>query len=105
MSGTYDRLLDGSPSVVLYVDFKTSERGRQVVDYSVILAVEEDGRMQTVRLYDGAHGKNEMHRYTRDGGKQAGAVFDRGTLGEGMRIAIGEIEHAFKEMIDGWRGA
>lgn len=105
MSGVYDRLLEGLPKVVLYVDFKTSARGRQVVDYSVTLTVEEDGRMQTVRLYDGAHGKNEMHRYTRDGGKQAAEIFDHGTLGEGMRAAIEEVEHGFKEMIGGWRKA
>lgn len=105
MSGVYDRLLDGLPKVVLYVDFKTNPRGRQVVDYSVTLAVEEDGRMQTVRIYDGAHGKNEMHRYTQDGGKQAAEIFEHGTLGEAMRVAIEEIERGYKEMIDGWRRA
>lgn len=105
MGGAYDRLLDGVPRVVLYVDFKTSPRGREVLDYSVTLAVEEGGQLQTVRLYDGAHGKNELHRYTRDGGKQEAEVFDRGTLGEGMRAAIEEVERGYKEMIDGWHRA
>lgn len=43
-----------------------------------------------------------MHRYTRSGGKQAGAPFHAGTLGEGMRAAIDEIERGYGEMIEGW---
>ncbi|HZL49145.1 MAG TPA: hypothetical protein VFC30_09050 [Solirubrobacteraceae bacterium] len=32
-------------------------------------------------------------------------VFDRGTLGEGIRVAIEEIKGGYEEMIDGWRRA
>jgi hypothetical protein len=32
-------------------------------------------------------------------------VFDRGTLGEGMRAAIEQVERGYEEMIDGWHGA
>jgi hypothetical protein len=41
---------------------------RRVLDGTVLMVVEYE--------------KNELHRYTRDGGKQAAEVFDRGTLGE-----------------------
>jgi hypothetical protein len=41
-----------------------------------------------VRVYDAAHGFNEMHRHTEEGGKQSGTVFHRGTLGDGMHDAI-----------------
>jgi hypothetical protein len=100
MSGGYKRVLDGT--VLMYVEFKTEPRGRDVVDYSVVLVVEVDGQMETVRVYDGAHGENELHRYSREGGKRAAEVFDRGTLGEGMRAAIDEIKGGYQEMIDGW---
>jgi hypothetical protein len=103
MSGAYERMLDGT--VLMYVAFKTEQRGRHVVDYSVVLVVEANGRKETVRVYDGAHGQNELHRHTRSGGKQAAGVFNRGTLGEGMRAAIEEVEHGYEEMIDGWRRA
>jgi hypothetical protein len=103
MSGGYDRVLDGA--VLMYVEFKTEPRGRSIVDYSVVLVVEVDDRKETVRVYDGAHGENELHRYTRDGHKQAAEVFDRGTLGEGMRAAIEEIKRGYEEMIDGWHRA
>jgi hypothetical protein len=103
MSGAYERVLDGT--VLMYVAFKTKQRGRDVIDYSVVLVVEGDDRMETVRVYDGAHGKNELHRYTRDGSKRAAEVFARGTLGEGMRAAIEEIKRGYEEMIDGWRRA
>jgi hypothetical protein len=61
-----------------------------------------DEATETIRVYDGAHGHNEMHRYTRSEGKQSGTPFHSGTLGDGMRAAIGEIESNYREMIEGW---
>lgn len=52
----------------------------------------------------GAHGHNEMHRYTRSEGKQSGTPLHRGTLGDGMRAAIAEIKSSYPEMIEGWQG-
>lgn len=89
----------------MWVEFKTSRRGRDVVDYSVVLVIEHEDRAETVRVYDDAHGENELHRYTRDGGKRAAEVFDRGTVGEGMRGAIATVEHGYDEMVKGWERA
>jgi len=105
MSGVYKRMLDASASVFMYVEYKISQRGPDVVNYSVVLVIAVDGRKETVRVYDGAHGENELHRYTRLSGKQGAEVFDRGTLGEGMRAAIEEIKGGYEEMIDGWHRA
>lgn len=102
MSGVYKHRLDATGKIVMYVEYKISRRGPDVVDYAVVLVVEVDGCKETVRVYDGAHGENELHRHTCDGGKQAAEVFDRGTLGEGMRAAIEEIEHGYEAMIEGW---
>jgi hypothetical protein len=68
MSADYRRLLDRVLRVFMDVEFKTE--GRDVLDYSVVLLVEEDGQLETVRVYDGAHGGNELHRYTREDRKQ-----------------------------------
>jgi hypothetical protein len=59
---------------------------------------------ETVCVYDGAHGINEMHRYTWPGGKQRPTVFHGGTLGDGMRAAIAEVESSYRTMIEGWEG-
>jgi hypothetical protein len=40
-----------------------------------------------------------MHRYTRGGGKQPAEVFDAGTLGEGRRAAMRQIETSYEAMI------
>ena len=85
---------------VLRVEFITN--GRKITDYAVVLLLAVDGSVETVRVYDGAHGHNEMHRYTRGGGKQPGEQFHAGTLGEGMRAAIAEVENGYREMIEGW---
>jgi hypothetical protein len=51
---------------------------------------------------DSSHGINEMHRYTRSGGKQKGVVFTGATLGEGMRMAMEDIKKSYLAMIEGW---
>jgi hypothetical protein len=75
------------------VSFRT--RRREVRDYAVVLMVEVDGQMHTVRLYDGAHTRNELHRYSRDGKKLPAEIFRHGTLAEGMRAAAQEIESGY----------
>lgn len=77
--------------------------GRRVIDYSVVLTFEFAGRIETARVYDGAHGFNEMHRYGKDSGKRSGKQFHSGTLGEGMRSAIRGIKQTHGAMIEGWR--
>lgn len=102
MSGLYEYVLDRVLRAWIYVEFTTDRRA--VTDYAVVLYVEEDtGAVETVRVYDGAHGENEMHRYPHQGGKQAAEIVSRDTLGAGMRAAIKEVKHGYREMIDSWR--
>ena len=100
MSGEFEWQLDAAGTVWLVVRFTTVRR--DVVAYAVVLSVLVGERSETVRVYDSAHGFNEMHRYTRRGGKQPGEVFHRGTLGEGMRAAMAECEDRYEMMIDAW---
>jgi hypothetical protein len=102
MSGSYRKRLDEAPGVLMIVDY-TTERG-VMVDYSVVLVLESDSGPDTIRLYDGAHGFNEMHRYSSGGGKRSGEVFHRGTLSEGMQIAIEAIKTGYARMVEGWEG-
>ncbi|HEU5254247.1 MAG TPA: hypothetical protein VFU16_13080 [Solirubrobacterales bacterium] len=101
MSAYYQRVLDHALGTLLRVEFTTD--GREIIDYAVVLLLALDGSTETIRVYDGAHGHNEMHRYTRRDGKRPGEQFHAGTLGEGMRAAIAEIERGYGEMIDGWK--
>lgn len=82
------------------MEFET-EKGN-VVQYSVVLVLATPFGVETIRVYDAAHGFNEMHRHTRTGGKQDGVVFCAGTLGEGMRTAIEDVKRCHREMIEGW---
>jgi len=79
-----------------------TREGRKVLDYSVVLVAQHGGKPQVVRVYDGAHGVNELHRHTVGAGKQAGEVFRLGSLGEGMRDAIRQIRTSYEAMIDSW---
>jgi hypothetical protein len=101
MGAEYEQPLDVLETVHLVVEFTT--RRDEVLRYALILIAEIDGSTETIRVYDATHGCNEMHRYTKQLGKQPATVFHRGTLGEGMRTAIGEIQRGYEEMIDGWR--
>ncbi len=100
MSAAYEVLLNRALRVFMAVEFKTVRR--DVVDYSIVLLVEVDGEVETVRVYDGAHGQNELHRYTRSGGKQPAEAAHGGTLGEGMRAAIKDIKRGYEAMIEAW---
>jgi hypothetical protein len=97
----YTQPLNFFRTVHLLVEFKTHRD--EVIDYALVLVAELDGCIETIRVYDAAHGINEMHRHTMELGKQPCEVFHRGTLGEGMRAAIAAIQHGHEEMIDGWR--
>jgi hypothetical protein len=100
-SQRYRDVLDYEVGARIVVEFST--RGREVIDYAVVLTVDEDGEAVTVRVYDGAHGVNDMHRHDRVGGKAPAASFHAGTLGGGMRAAIIAVRAGYKEMIDAWR--
>jgi len=97
----YRDVLDYEVGARVVVEFST--RGRDVIDYAVVLTVDEDGEAVTVRMYDGTHGVNDMHRHDRTGEKAPAALFHAGTLGEGMRAAIVAVRTGYKEMIDAWR--
>ena len=101
MGARYEQPLNAFKTVKLLVEFTT--RRDAVIDYALVLVTELDGRIETIRVYDAAHGVNELHRYTKERGKQPSEVFHRGTLGEGMRAAITAIQHGYEEMVDGWR--
>jgi hypothetical protein len=100
MSPDYIRILDRADGIRMAVEF-TSE-GREITDYAVVLVRKRGTKAETIRVYDSAHGHNEMHRYTSTAGKQTGTQFHSGTLGEGMRTAIVEIENGYRKMIEGW---
>lgn len=101
MSASYDIELDRALGVWLHVEFVTDRR--DVIDYAVVLLIVVAAeQIEAVRVYDGAHGVNEMHRYSRRGGKQAAETFHRGTLGAGMRAAIQAIKHSYRPMIEAW---
>jgi hypothetical protein len=100
VSADYRQLLDELLGVFMHVRFTTYRR--DVVDYAVVLLIEGQGDAETVRLYDGAHGTNEMHRYTRSGGKQLAEVFHRDALGPAMRAAIEQIVYGYEAMIESW---
>ena len=101
MSADFTRLLDAALRAFLHASFRTSRR--EVRDYAVVLMVEVDGQMHTVRLYDGADTRNELHRYGRDGKKRPAEIFHHGTLAEGMRAAAQEIDSGYQAMIESWQ--
>lgn len=101
MSARYVVRLQWEPPIVMHVRFTT--RRRDVTNYAILLTTVRQGKVLSVRLYDGAHGINEMHRYRRDQRKQPPEIFHGGTLGEGMRAATDQIERTYQSMIEGWQ--
>jgi hypothetical protein len=101
MTRRYRDVLDYEIGARIVVEFTTDRR--TILDYAVILTVDDEGREASVRVYDGAHGVNDMHRHDRRGEKAPATPFHAGTLGEGMRAAITAVRADYKEMITAWR--
>lgn len=100
MGRRYVQTLDRGLGIRMVVEFTTE--GRDITDYAVVLVRGRGTQAETIRIYDGAHGYNEMHRHTSGGGKQPGTRFHSGTLGEGMRAAIAQTKDSYPRMIEGW---
>jgi hypothetical protein len=101
VSAEYVVDLEREPSILMHVRFTT--RRRDVTNYAVLLTIEEEGKRLAVRLYDGAHGVNEMHRYTQNQRKELAEIFHSGTLGEGMRAATELVKRGYRPIIEAWR--
>jgi hypothetical protein len=101
MSQRYRDVLDYETGARIVVEFTTDRR--MVTDYAVILTVDDEEGEATVRVYDGTHGVNDLHRHNLRGEKAPAAAFHPGTLGEGMRAAITAVRADYKEMIAAWR--
>lgn len=74
-----------------------------VISYSVVLVARHVGAWHTIRVYDNAHGANEMHRHTLAGGKQPAEALQPGEFGEAMRAARAEVLAGYEKMIEAWQ--
>lgn len=86
-----------------WIDVRFLTRRSEVTDYAVVLLAVEGGELCAVRVYDNAHQAHDMHRYNREGVKQAAETFHQGSTGEAMRSAIEAVRSGYRGMIDSWR--
>jgi hypothetical protein len=85
------------------VEVRFLTRRSEVIDYAIVLLSYEHDELRAVRVYDNAHGNHDMHRYNREGVKQAAETFHQGSAGEAMRSAIEAVRSGYREMIESWR--
>ena len=85
------------------IDVRFLTRRGEVVDYVVVLLVEEQDEWHAVRVYDNAHEINDMHRYNREGEKQLAETFHGGSASEALRSAIETVRSGYGEIIESWR--
>jgi hypothetical protein len=77
-------------------------KGRPLERYAVMLQLQIDGRWQTIRLLDNAHGDHDLHRYTGDE-KQPAERFAEGAVNEVAPQAINHLIDHWKAIADSWR--
>jgi len=85
------------------IDVRFSTRRDDVLDYAVVLLVEERNEWHAVRVYDNVHQVHDMHRYNRAGEKQTAETFHRGSASEALQSAIEAVRSGYSEMIESWR--
>lgn len=85
------------------IEVRFVTRRDDVVDYAVVLLVEERNAWRAVRVYDNVHQMHDMHRYNRAGEKQTAETFHRGSADEALQSAIEAVRDGYSEMIESWR--
>jgi hypothetical protein len=79
-------------------------RGRVApMEYAVMLQVRIEGRMRTIRLFDNAHGSNEMHEYTGAEKQPAEPFLADQPPNEAMPATIEYLENNWEEVLYSWK--
>ncbi|HEX4306450.1 MAG TPA: hypothetical protein VHZ54_10455 [Solirubrobacterales bacterium] len=75
------------------------------VSYAITLEVLEDGRWETIRLWDNAHDPDEHHEhvYRRADGKQPAVLIPHATVNAAMADAIGSARRRGREHMRQWK--
>jgi hypothetical protein len=76
--------------------------GRPLEHYAVMLQLRIEGRWQTIRLFDNAHGDHDMHRYT-EAEKQPAERFAEGTVSEVAPMAIRYLIDHWEAIAESWK--
>jgi hypothetical protein len=76
--------------------------GRPLQRYAVMLQLRADGRWQTIRLLDNAHGDHHMHRYT-GSEKQPAERFAEGSVNEIAPMAIRYLIDHWEAIAESWK--
>jgi hypothetical protein len=76
--------------------------GRPLERYAVMLQLRIDGRWQTIRLLDNAHGDHDMHRYT-GAEKRPAERFAEGTVNEVAPMAIRYLIDHWEAIAESWK--
>lgn len=84
----------------IYVEY----RNYPIFEYAVMLQIKTlEDRWQTIRLFDNAHGTNEMHRYTGARKRLAEPFMEDRASNEAMPRAIAYLEDNCQEVRQAWR--
>jgi len=76
--------------------------GRPMERYAVMLQLRIDGKWQTIRLFDNAHGDYDMHRYT-GSEKQPAERFSVGAVNEAVPQAIRYLVDHWEAIAESWK--
>jgi hypothetical protein len=76
--------------------------GRPLERYAIMLQLRIEGRWQTIRLLDNAHGDHDMHRYT-DSEKQPAERFAEGQANKVAPKAIRYLIDHWEAIAESWK--
>lgn len=76
--------------------------GRPLERYAVMFQLQIQGRWQTIRLFDNAHGDHDMHRYT-GSEKQPAERFSEGAVNAVAPEAIRYLIDHWEAIAESWK--
>ena len=96
MTDPFTRRLSADARILVHLEGRPMER------YAVMLQLRIEGKWQTIRLLDNAHGDHDMHRYT-GSRKQPAERFAEGTVSEVAPEAIRYLIDHWEAIAESWK--
>ena len=96
MTAPFMKTLAGDARVLVELE------GRPLERYAVMLQVRIEGRRQTIRLLDNAHGDHDMHRYA-GSETQPAERFAEGSVNELAPMAIRHLVEHWEVIAEAWK--
>lgn len=72
------------------------------IEYAVVLLLEREGVVHTIRTFDNAHGPTEHHEHRYVGAEKQEPIVTHGPINEAMHAAEVKLRRGWRDIVRSW---